>query len=87
MWSLLNNKTNMNRDPKVIAIWVLSIVLITIAGLWIREMVDSPSLSAELGNKEQDLKEACADMNSEDGRNKCLNALEETKDFLGDLTQ
>lgn len=78
----------MNKDPKTIAIWVLSILLIVVGTLWIQE-INEPSavgdFSQKLADNQEDVKIACADNTTDENRSNCIAALEETKNILGDF--
>jgi len=78
----------MNKDPKTIAIGVLAVVLIIMSSLWIQEK-NKPNavddFSVKMAENQAEVKIACANNTTDENRNKCIAALEETKNLLGDF--
>ena len=72
-------------DMKMIAIAVLAVALIIVSVLYMNEKNKPDSLQAfsqELGMKQQNMKTQCADVKTDETREKCVKALEEVKELL-----
>jgi hypothetical protein len=75
----------MQKDSKTVAIWILSIALVVVLGLWIAEMNRPDSVdtfSTALIEKRQAVAVACADVSTDAKRDTCVSALKDVQDLL-----
>lgn len=76
------------KDPKVIAIWILSIALVIVSILLIVEVNKPDSIediTQELTTKRQGIQEVCADTATDDKRETCMEALRELEALIEEI--
>jgi hypothetical protein len=72
----------MQKDSKVIAIWILAVVLVVVGILYITELNKPDSVDSfaeELRIQRQNVEAACADVSTDDKRDKCVSALKDVE--------
>ena len=75
-------------DSKTIAIWVLSIALVIVGVLYIREAKRPDTVkefSAQMNEASAQMTKDCGDLSTEDKRKVCIESLQKVSALMGDF--